>query len=325
MRTSTASGISYGALSARDGDVSFVPGPALVKIALLVLGALLAAAALRRTPAHARHDLWLLVVTGTVVLGLAGLLLPAVYFTVPASWAPLAEPTRRGAELIGLVWAGGALVAALRFAAGLLALRRIGVHASALGGPDAPDALAAASRLAGLARPVTLLVSADVQVPVTWGVRRPVVALPAAAAQWSAERLRLVLLHELLHVRRRDVLVEFFLEAVTIAFWFHPAVWLAARQLRLERERACDEAVLETGARASEYCTHLVEIMGAAARGPGLVVGAGMAAPSTLEYRVRALLGEPRPRHSRLRGVVLTVCALAIYGLGTLTPCVHGR
>ena len=325
MRTSTASGISYGALSARDGDVSFVPGPALVKIALLVLGALLAAAALRRTPAHARHDLWLLVVTGTVVLGLAGLLLPAVYFTVPASWAPLAEPTRRGAELIGLVWAGGALVAALRFAAGLLALRRIGVHASALGGPNAPDALAAASRLAGLARPVTLLVSADVHVPVTWGVRRPVVALPAAAAQWSAERLRLVLLHELLHVRRRDVLVEFFLEAVTIAFWFHPAVWLAARQLRLERERACDEAVLETGARASEYCTHLVEIMGAAARGPGLVVGAGMAAPSTLEYRVRALLGEPRPRHSRLRGVVLTVCALAIYGLGTLTPCVHGR
>ncbi|HYL20245.1 MAG TPA: M56 family metallopeptidase [Gemmatimonadales bacterium] len=305
--------------------MSFVPGPALVKIALLVLGALLAAAALRRTPAHARHDLWLLVVTGTVVLGLAGLLLPAVYFTVPASWAPLAEPTRRGAEVIGLVWAAGALVAALRFMAGLLALRRIGVHASALRGPDAPDALAAASRLAGLARPVTLLVSADVQVPVTWGVRHPVVALPAAAAQWSAERLRLVLLHELLHVRRRDVLVEFFLEAVTIAFWFHPAVWLAARQLRLERERACDEAVLETGARASDYCEHLVEIMGAAARGLGLVVGAGMAAPSTLEYRVRALLGEPPPRRFRLRGVVLAVCAVAIYGLGTLTPCVHSR
>ena len=305
--------------------MSFVPAPALLKIALLVLGALLAAAALRRTPAHARHDLWLLVVTGTVVLGLAGLLLPAVYFKVPASWALLAEPTRRGAELIGLVWAAGALVAALRFVAGLLALRRIGVRASALRGPDASEALAAASRLAGLARPVTLLVSADVQVPVTWGVRCPVVALPAAAAQWSAERLRLVLLHELLHVRRRDVLVEFFLEAVTVAFWFHPAVWLAARRLRLERERACDEAVLDTGARASDYCEHLVEIMGAAARGPGLVVGAGMAAPSTLEFRVRALLGEPRPRRFRLRGVVLAACALAIYGLGTLTPCVHGR
>jgi len=315
----------YVAPSARDGDVSFVPAPALVKIALLVLGALLAAAALRRTPAHARHDLWLLVVTGSVVLGLAGLLLPAVYFTVPTSWAPLAEPTRRGAELIALVWTAGAVVAGLRFVAGLVALRRIRVRATALRRADAPDALAAASRLAGLARPVTLLVSTEVPVPVTWGVRRPVVGLPAAAAHWSAERLRLVLLHELLHVRRRDVLVEFFLEAVTVAFWFHPAVWLAARQLRLERERACDEAVLDTGARASEYCGHLVEIMRAAARGPGVVVGAGMAAPSTLEFRVRSLLGEPRPRRFRLRGVVLAVCAVAIYGLGILTPCVHGR
>lgn len=305
--------------------MSFVPAPALLKIALLVLGALLAAAALRRTPAEARHDLWLLVVTGTVVLGLAGLLLPAVYFAVPGSWAPFAQPTRRGAELIALVWTAGAVVAGLRFVAGLVALRRIRVHATALRRADVADALAAASRLAGLARPVTLLVSTEVQVPMTWGVRRPVVALPAEAAQWSGERLRLVLLHELLHVRRRDVLVECFLEAVTVAFWFHPAVWLAARQLRLERERACDEAVLDTGARASEYCEHLVEIMRAAARGPGVVVGAGMAAPSTLEFRVRALLGDPRPRRFRLRGVVLVVCAVAIYGLGTLTPCVHGR
>ena len=305
--------------------MSFVPAPALLKIALLVLGALLAAAALRRTPANARHDLWLLVVTGTVVLGLAGLLLPAVYFTVPASWTPLAEPTRRGAELIVLVWAAGALVAALRFVAGLLALRRIRVQSSALRRPDASDALAAASRLAGLTRAVTVLLSTDVLVPVTWGVRRPVVALPTAAALWSAERLRLVLLHELLHVRRRDVLVEFFLEAVSVTFWFHPAVWLAARQLRLERERACDEAVLDTGARASDYCEHLVEIMRAATRGPGVLVGAGMAAPSTLEFRVRSLLGEPRPRRFRLRGVVLAVCAVAIYGLGILTPCVHGR
>jgi len=305
--------------------MNFVPAPALAKIALLVLSGLLAAAALRRTPADARHDVWLLVVTGTAVLPLAGLVLPAVFFKVPASWALLAAPSRRGVELIALVWAAGALVTALRFATGLLVLRRIGADTPALRRPDVPAALAAATRLAGLTRPVRLLVSAEVRVPATWGVRRPVVALPAAAARWSAERLRLVLLHELLHVRRRDVLVECFVEAVTVVFWFHPAVWLATRQLRLERERACDEAVLATGARASDYCEHLVEIMRAAARGPGLVVAAGMAVPSTLEYRVRALLAAPTtPRRFRLLPVVLAAGAVAIYALGTLTPCVSG-
>ncbi|HEV2750003.1 MAG TPA: M56 family metallopeptidase [Gemmatimonadales bacterium] len=308
--------------------MSFVPAPALAKIALLVLAGLVAAGALRGTPARARHDLWLLVIAGTVVLLLAGLLLPAVFFTVPPSWLPFAAPpTASGVALLVLVWAAGALVSALRLVPGLRTLRRIRLHATGLDRPDAPDALAAASRLAGLTRPVTLLVSADVRVPATWGVRRPVVALPAAAAQWPPERLRLVLLHELLHVRRRDVLVELVLEAVTLALWFHPAVWLAARQLRLERERTCDEAVIGTGARASEYCAHLVDIMRAAARGSGVVVAAGMAAPSTLEYRVRALLDEAqpggKPPRLRLRALVFVAGALAIYCLGTLTPCLH--
>ena len=306
--------------------MDFAPVPALAKIVLLVVGAVVAAVALRGTPARDRHDLWLLVIAGTVLLPLAGLLFPAYFFKVPATWVAITAPrTARGAVLIGLVWAAGAVVAALRLVPGLVALRRIRARATGLGRPDAAEALATAGRLAGVSRPVTLLVSAAVRVPATWGVRRPVVALPAAALHWSAERLRLVLLHELLHVRRRDVMVEILLEAVTVVFWFHPAVWLAAGRVRLERERTCDEAVIDTGARASDYCAHLVEIM-RAARGGGVVVGAGMAAPSTLEYRVRALLDEPHAREPRrvpLRELVIVAGAAAIDGLGMLTPCLH--
>ena len=289
--------------------MSFVPAPALAKIALLVLAGLVAADALRGTPARARHDLWLLVIAGTVVISLAGLLLPALFFSVPPSWVPLAAPpSTRVLAVLALAWTAGALVGAFRLVRGLAVLRRIGHDATPLSRPDASEALAGARRAARVTRPVTLLVSADVRVPATWGVRRPVIALPAAAARWSAERLRLVLLHELLHVRRRDVLVELVLEAVNMVFWFHPAV-------------------IGTGARAADYCAHLVEIMRTAARGSGVVVGAGMAAPSTLEYRVRALLEEPRgggkPRRLRLRALVLVACALAIYALGILTPCAH--
>ena len=134
----------------------------------------------------------------------------------------------------------------------------------------------------------------------------------------------MVLVHELVHVRRHDVLVEGLLWLAGALYWFHPAVWLAAARVRLERERACDEAVLATGARASDYCEHLVEIMRAATRGGhGAVVGATMAAPCTLEHRVRALLAGPRPAPARApRGITLLVAgAVLIYALGALAPC----
>ena len=178
-----------------------------------------------------------------------------------------------------------------------------------------------------MTRPVTLLRSSEVPVPATWGLRRPVIALPAAAAGWTAERLRLVLVHELVHVRRQDVMVEALLWLAGALYWFHPAVWLAAGRVRLERERACDEAVLATGARASDYCGHLVDIMRAATRGArGAVVGATMAAPCTLERRVRALLAGPGAVPTRPRSGIplLLVGAVLIYALGALAPCASG-
>ena len=97
--------------------------------------------------------------------------------------------------------------------------------------------------------------------------------------------------------------------------------------MRLERERACDEAVLATGARASDYCGHLVEIMRAATRGArGAVVGATMAAPCTLERRVRALLASPgtAPVPARSGVPLLVTGAVLIYALGALAPCASG-
>src|SRR5207302_5147813 len=243
------------------------------------------------------------------------------------AWESLVHGPERWLPLIGVwgVWALGALVWVARLVPGLVALRQVARRGERWRAPGAVAALAEAARLAGVTRPVTLLRSSAVQVPATWGVRRPIVALPAAAASWTPERLRLVLVHELVHVRRQDVVVEGLLWLAGALYWFHPAVWLAAGRLRLERERTCDEAVLATGARASDYCGHLVEIMRAATRGAshGAVVGATMAAPCTLERRVRALLTTPgatppRPR----RGVSLLVAgAVLIYALGTLAPC----
>ena len=288
----------------------------LAKIGLLGASGWLVAALLARGPASARHDLWLLVLLGAVLVPAAELLLPPLYVIVPATWEPPRPPLA--------LWALGALVWAARLVPGLVALSRVARTGERWHTPAALAALSEAARLAGVTRPVRLLRSSAVPVPATWGVRRPVIALPTAAATWTPERLRLVLVHELVHVRRQDVMVEALLWLAGALYWFHPAVWLAAARVRLERERACDEAVIATGARASDYCGHLVEIMRAATRGArGAVIGATMAAPCTLERRVRALLTTPgatppRPR----RGVTLLVAgAVLIYALGTLAPC----
>jgi len=298
----------------------------VLKAALLVALAWAVTRALARAPAVLRHDVWLLALIGALLVPVAEWLLPPVYFGLPDAVERWIAPSEGATGLALVLWTIGVAIWAVRVVPSLVLLRRIRARGEPWREPTVERALAEAARVAGVRRPITLLRSAEVQVPATWGVRRPVVALPAAAVSWSPERLRLVLLHELGHVRRQDVLVEMFLWLAQTVYWFHPAVWFAARRLRLERERACDEAVLATGARASDYCEHLVEIMRAATRPRrGAVVGATMAAPGTLEERVRAMLAGPAPVAApwRLGAPLLLIGAVLIYAVGVAVPCIY--
>jgi hypothetical protein len=125
---------------------------------------------------------------------------------------------------------------------------------------DWNDLTQAVSRELGLRREVRLLRSVATSVAITTGIRNPQVLLPACSEKWDPERRRVVLLHELTHIRRRDNPIEVLSQIASILYWFNPFVWLAIRQLKRERERACDDAVLESGTKPSTYAYHLMEV-----------------------------------------------------------------
>lgn len=159
-----------------------------------------------------------------------------------------------------IVWFGGVILLFIRLLIGFSAtalLARRAVEFKDMARVHLFSSLAAELDLEGKVR---LLRSEQTLMPIVCGILRPAILLPASADQWSRERLRLVLLHELTHVARRDCLTQILAQLACAFYWFNPLVWYAARQLRLEREKACDERVLGVGTKPSEYAHHLLEI-----------------------------------------------------------------
>jgi len=151
--------------------------------------------------------------------------------------------------------------------------------------------------------------------PMTWGFLKPVVSLPHSSMDWPEDRRRAALLHELAHVTRRDWLLQTFAQAVCAVYWFHPLVWLAARQMRIESERACDDLVVTTGGMAPvDYASHLLDIVRSArqVRTSGALA---MAQGGDIEPRLRAVLSETAPRRAILVREVGIIGLLAILGL----------
>jgi beta-lactamase regulating signal transducer with metallopeptidase domain len=152
--------------------------------------------------------------------------------------------------------AGVALVLA-RTLIGAIHARRI-VRNGECAGDDWQRTLIALQHASGVRRRVRLVSTASVAVPVTWGFLRPVIAVPPRALEWSAEQRRMVLRHELEHVRAGDWAFNVIGRMVCALFWFHPAAWWMARQLRRDAELACDDRVIGAGIRRSDYAELLV-------------------------------------------------------------------
>ncbi|HTE44418.1 MAG TPA: M56 family metallopeptidase, partial [Gemmatimonadaceae bacterium] len=156
------------------------------------------------------------------------------------------------------------------------------------GGPWGVDDV---RRTLGIRRAVRLVMSPTIVVPMTWGFWRPVVALPSSATAWSDDERRIVLLHELAHVRASDWTFNLAGRVVCALYWFHPGAWWIARGLREDCELACDDRVIAAGVRRSDYAELLVRAADAMCAATSVRSAAlALSNPAGLRARLSAVL-----------------------------------
>lgn len=170
------------------------------------------------------------------LLAAKSLVVTPVLIAPPAGWT---------FEWLWLLWAAGALLLGARWLARLWSL-----HAAL---KDAP--------VLAVDSPVPVKMVASFLEPGLVGILRPVIVMPRGIAEaLSASEMRAVLAHELSHLSRRDNLWASIQMLVEMLFWFHPLVWWVGAKLVVERERACDQLVLDTGNAPRTYAEGILKI-----------------------------------------------------------------
>lgn len=195
---------------------------------------------------------------------------------------PLAARPERSrsatALLLSAIWGLGAAALLIRLVVALLRLHR----------------LERESRDADLAG-TPVRVSAQVETPLTWGIRKHIILLPAALLSADPAVCESALSHEQAHIDRRDWVWNLFAEIVCALCWFQPGAWWLRRRMRYESERACDDRVLLSGISGLDYAAHLLQIVQSVRTHE---IAPAMAQCGKMEDRMRHILDTRTPRRA---------------------------
>ncbi len=324
-----------------DAFLSFAP-LIVVKTTLLLAISAGIAATFRNRSAALRHLLWSLAIGGAVALPVVAVFGPTLHLlparriaaeadarglragpptgearqdagpSVTKAMAPESDSapgTPLSLPAVALVlWAAGLLALLTRFGIGMRQVRQL-VERAAPVADEQWARIADRVRAADATPAFDLRMSDEVEMPFATGLLRPTIVLPASSWKWTLERREAVLLHEVAHLHHGDLIMNALSHLARAIYWFNPLAWYASRRLRIEAERACDDAVLRRGALASDYADHLLSIA-SSAKAPMPSVALAMARPSAFEGRLLAILepGIERAAPSRVR-TALTVAA----------------
>src|SRR5262249_10159505 len=284
---------------------------------LIALGAV-ACFLLRRRSAALRHAIWCAVLVAVVLLPIVQPRVPRWHVPIPAptssgsaaampapvllrdEFTPPVPPRTHPANLLVFVWATVAATLLVRLG---LAHRRLG-----------DVARRARAHAEGTA---ASLLSDEISIPVVAGLFRPRILMPVASLGWTPACRRDAIAHEMAHLRRGDLWWLTLARAMAAIFWFHPLVHFAGSRLRVEAERASDDAVLRGGEEPSRYAEVLLDLSSQLA---ALRYGAGipLLRHRHLSERIEGIVAKNASHAPMRRGTLLAFAPLALLALGVV-------
>ena len=284
----------------------------------VLLAALLATRLLRRATPATRHLIWHTAIVAVLLSPVVMLIAPRIEIALPGWLQPAPSPgaphtgaladtalpavqcashaigcgapqatAREGLRALAVVVPTGTWIVAAWFLFGWLASGWQAARATGVPVEWVNDARRLAARLRFRQMP-SIRQTRGFGSPKVAGLFRPVILIPESARSWDAPDREAALLHELSHIKRADRRTQALAQLSCALYWFNPLVWIAARALGRERERACDDEVLRAGIRPSAYASLLLDL--ARARQTWTAAALGMARPSTIEGRLLAIL-----------------------------------
>lgn len=268
-----------------------------------------------------RFAVWFFVLLAVAMLplflgatGHAGAAAPAP-FTISSSWA----------IYLLAAWASGSAIGLVRLGFGLWQIFRLRRGCKDVNLTTLDPELRWLFKDAVSSRRVRLCVCDGVKAPAAVGFFRPAILVPSwVLTELSLDELRVTLLHEMAHLRRRDDWTNLIQKVVRAVFFFHPAVWWIEGRLALEREMACDDLVLQQTSSPKAYAASLISFAERVHRGRELaLVHAVVGRVKQISYRVRRILDSKRPTATRVWRPVaglVTVLSGAAMVAGPYTP-----
>ena len=190
-----------------------------------------------------------------------------------------------------IVWLAGVAVMLSWLGIGRLYISRIIRAADSVKDPLILNHIKDVGGAMGVRSQPRLYQSNEIEVPFVLGIFRPIMVIPAAVAGWPSGDIRMMLSHEMAHLKRHDLIWLIVGSLATALHWFNPFVWALRRKLTIEADKACDDYVLAAGTAPVDYAERLINMVGSINRNRAAPeYGAGLAYKSRLEERVMSIL-----------------------------------